>query len=250
MFSSNAKFVIWTHFFEETQFLYAFHLLKFIIFHYISPSELLHLNFEETPVNLNPMFRNYFKTGLRFLKKNKLFAGINLFGLSISLATSFIILLFVINELSYDHCHKNRGRIFRVLNFYPDIKNTVSSTPYILGSVLKEKFPQIEKTIRIMPIQLTFKTENGAISETAISTDSDVFDIFTLQLVEGSPKNNLLEDINSIVISRELAGKLFGRKNAVGKEIGATINDKDQLFTVRGVLKIFLKIPPSGHNVY
>jgi putative ABC transport system permease protein len=189
------------------------------------------------------MFKNYFKTGLRFLKRNKLFAGINMFGLSISLAASFIILLYVINELSYDHCHKNRQRVFRVLNFYPDTKNTVSSTPYILGSVLKEKFPQIEKVIRIMPVPLTFKTENGSIPETAISTDSEIFDIFTLPLIEGSPNTDLLGDKNSIVVSRELAGKLFGSQNAVGKEIVATTFDGDKLFTIKG---IFENIPENS----
>lgn len=189
------------------------------------------------------MFKNYFQTALRFLKQNKLFTGINLFGLSIALTSSFLILLYVINELSYDHCHKNRERVFRVLNFYPDVKITVPTSPYVLRSTLKEKFPQIEKAIRIMPLSLIFKTENGSISETAFSTDSEVFDIFTIPLVEGSPKSNLLEDKNSIVISHELAGKLFGGQNALGKGIIATTFEGDQLFTVKGV---FENIPENS----
>ncbi len=189
------------------------------------------------------MFKNYLKTALRFLKQNKLFAGINMFGLSIALAASFIILLYVINELSYDHCHKNRKSVFRIMNFYSDTKNTAYSTPYILGSVLKEKFPQIKKMIRVMPLPLTFKTDNGTISETAISSDSEVFDIFTLPLVEGSSNSNLLEDKSSIVISHNLAEKLFGDQKAVGKEILATTFDGDQLFTVKGV---FENIPENS----
>ena len=189
------------------------------------------------------MFKNYFQTALRFLKQNKLFAIINLFGLSIALASSFLILLYVINELSYDHCHKNRDKVFRVLNFYPDVKITGPASPYVLGSTLKEKFPQIEKTIRIMPLSLTFKTDKGSIAETAISTDSEVFDIFTLHLVEGSPKSNLLEDKTSIVISQDLARKLFGTQNAVGEKIIATTFDGDQTFTVNGV---FENIPENS----
>jgi putative ABC transport system permease protein len=189
------------------------------------------------------MLHNYFKTALRFLKQNKLFAGINIFGLSIALAASFVILIYVINELSYDQCHKNRKSIFRVMNFYSDTKSTAYSTPYVLGSILKEKFPQIKKAIRIMPLPLTFKTNNGLISETAISADPEVFDIFTLPMVEGSSKNSLLEDRNSIVISFNLAEKLFGDHNAVGKEIHATTFDGDQLFTVRGV---FENIPENS----
>jgi putative ABC transport system permease protein len=189
------------------------------------------------------MLKNYFQTALRFLKQNKLFAGINLFGLSIALATSFVILLYIINELSYDHIHNNRKNVYRVLNFLPDTKSTSSATSYILGSSLKEKFPQIEKMIRTMPLTLTFKTDKGSISETAISTDSEVFDIFTLPLIDGSVRSRLLEDKNSIIISRDLAVKLFGSQNALGKDIMATTTGGDQIFTVKGV---FENIPENS----
>jgi putative ABC transport system permease protein len=189
------------------------------------------------------MFKNYFQTALRFLKQNKLFACINMFGLTIALAASFIILLYIINELSYDHCHKNREKIFRVLNYYPDVKITTPATPFVLGSTLVQKFPQIEKAIRIMPLPMTFKTDNGSITENVISSDSEIFDIFTLPLVYGSSNRNLLEDRNSIVISRNLASKIFGNQNAVGKEILATTFDGDKLFSVKGV---FENIPENS----
>jgi putative ABC transport system permease protein len=91
------------------------------------------------------MFRNFIRTALRFLKQNKIFAAINALGLSIALAASFIILLYIINELSYNHCHKNRSRIYRVNNYYIDFKKVMSGTPYILASTLKSEYPQVEK---------------------------------------------------------------------------------------------------------
>ncbi|MGD0756770.1 MAG: ABC transporter permease, partial [Bacteroidales bacterium] len=144
------------------------------------------------------MFRNYLKTALRFLKQNKVFAGINALGLSIALAASFIILLYVINELSYDHCHKNSKRIFRVLNYYTDFGMTFSETPYILSTALKEEFPQIEKSIRVgymRGFKLKLKDEFIDVSD-AIATDSEVFDIFTLPLSGDKSHQNLLEDQN------------------------------------------------------
>jgi putative ABC transport system permease protein len=87
------------------------------------------------------MLKNYLKSALRFIRHNKVFASINLMGLSIALATSFIMLLYVINELSYDRFHKNRKRVYRVLNYYVDFKNTQSGTPYVLASALKNEFP-------------------------------------------------------------------------------------------------------------
>jgi putative ABC transport system permease protein len=189
------------------------------------------------------MIDNYFKTALRFLKQNKLFAGINMFGLSIALAVSFIILLYVINELSYDNCHRNRKRVYRVLNYYPDIKSTGTSAPFVLGTMIKEKFPQVEKAIRIIPLSFTFKTPKGSITETALSTDSDIFDIFTLPLLEDSQKLNPLEAKNSMVISLDLAKKLFGNQNVIGKQIVAQTFSGEQIFTVNGV---FENIPENS----
>jgi putative ABC transport system permease protein len=189
------------------------------------------------------MLKNYFQTALRFLKQNKLFAFINLFGLSIALAASFIILLFVINELSYDHCHKNRKSVYRVLNFYADTKQTTTFTPFVLASTLKEDFPQIEKAIRTMPMPITLKNESGSFSEIAISTDSEVFDIFTLPFIEGQSGNSVLEDKNSIVISHEIADKMFGAISPIGKSITGTISGSDYLFTIKGV---FENIPENS----
>ena len=91
------------------------------------------------------MPNNNLKTALRFYSKNKVFAIINGFGLSIAMAVSFIILLYVINELSYDHFNKNGKRIYRVVYFYKDFNITQLGTPYILASALKDEYPYVEK---------------------------------------------------------------------------------------------------------
>jgi putative ABC transport system permease protein len=183
------------------------------------------------------MFKNYFKTATRFLKQNKVFASINIFGLSIALATSFIILLFVVNELSFDNCHKNRKRVFRVINYYVNFKKTIPYTPYILAPRLKEEFPQVEKAISVSNMtafKLKLKNEFIDVPD-AISTSSEVFDIFTLPLISGASNHYLLEDPNSIVLSRDLAEIFFDTENPLGKEIFAIVNDEEQLFVVTGI---------------
>jgi putative ABC transport system permease protein len=183
------------------------------------------------------MFRNYLKTALRFLSQNKLFTIINAIGLTIALSASFIILLFVINELSYDHCHKNRERVFRIVNSYDDTKNTVASTPFVLASALKEDFPQVRQAIRVIPLALSFKVDDGLISTTAMGTDSGVFNIFTISFAQWTSGQNLLDEKSSLVLSRNLADKLFPGQNPVGKEIVGIINDEESLFTVKGVFE-------------
>jgi putative ABC transport system permease protein len=185
------------------------------------------------------MLKNYLQSAFRFYKYNKIFTVINLIGLSIALSISFIIVLFVINELSYDHSHKNRERIFRVLNYITVFKYFDTQTPLILAPALKEEFSQIEKAIRVIGLydfKLKVKDEFIDISN-VIATDSEVFDIFTLPLVPGGSNQKLLDDQNSLVLSQKLAAKLFKDQNPVGKEIMGIVHNQKCIFTVKGVFE-------------
>ncbi|RXQ89511.1 FtsX-like permease family protein [Ancylomarina salipaludis] len=185
------------------------------------------------------MFRNYLKTALQNLKRNIVFTSINILGLSIALAVSFIILLFVINELSYNSCHKNRDSVYRVIDYKKDYKSLWAGTPYVLASTLKEEFPQVEKAINVRNLRgfnIIHKDDSFRIRR-AVATSSDVFDVFTLPLLEGTNTGDLLEDKHAICLSRSLAEKLFSDLNVVGKQIRATINKKEEVLTVNAVFE-------------
>ncbi len=182
------------------------------------------------------MFKNYLKTALCFLKHNKVFAAINILGLSIALSASFIILLYVINEFSYNHSHKNRKDIYRVLNFYKDFKQTMAGTPYVLASALKNEYPQIIKASNSRSVSLMLKIGEESVGvRLAMASGSEIFDIFTIPIIEGVPGSDLLGDMNSIVLSRELAERYYPGENPVGKEVIGIINNKENLFMVKGV---------------
>jgi len=185
------------------------------------------------------MFKHYLITALRFLRHNKLYTGINALGLSLSLAASFIILLFVINELSYNHCHKNREQAFRALNYYVDFNMTMSGTPYVLAKTLKQEYPQVisatnTRYLRGFKLKLSEEFINVPRS---VATDSEVFDIFTIPLINGSADENLLVDLNSIVLSRKQAEKFFPGESPVGKEIVGIINNNEKIFIIKGVFE-------------
>lgn len=188
------------------------------------------------------MLKNYLKSALRFIRHNKVFAAINLAGLSIALAAAFIILLYVINELSFDSCHKNRKNIFRVLNYYTEFKQTMAGTPFVLASTMKNEFPQVKAATnaRSLILQLRFKDEKLGIR--AMASTSDIFEIFTIPLLEGL-KNEILEAPNSIVISKEMADKYFPGTDPVGKEINGSVNNTETAFIVTG---IFGNIPANS----
>ncbi len=185
------------------------------------------------------MFANYLKSALRFLKQNKVFAGINLLGLSIALSASFIIVLFIINEVSYDYCHINRKQVFRVLNHYSEFNSTQPGTPYILASTLKAEFPQVEKAANAQYVRsLKLKLDDEFINVMgAVATSSDIFDIFTIPLIGNPDGKKLLDDRNSLVLSKEIAEKFFPDENPTGKGIVGLVNNEEQMFTITGVFE-------------
>jgi putative ABC transport system permease protein len=89
---------------------------------------------------------------------------------------------------------------------------------------------------RVVGFRLKVKDEIIAVND-AFGTDSGIFDIFTLPLIDGTSSKNLLDDPNSIVLSRSLAKKIFADLNPVGKEIVGVINDSTQVLVVRGVFE-------------
>ena len=97
------------------------------------------------------MFRNYVKVALPNLVKNKGFSAINIIGLAIGLATCTLILLYIIDELSYDDYNQKARRIYRInsdMRFGGgDLHLAVSSDP--MGATLKKDYPQVEEYTRI-----------------------------------------------------------------------------------------------------
>ena len=79
------------------------------------------------------MFRNILKIALRNIKKNKAYTLINVFGLSVGLACSIIIILFVINELTYDSYHNDADRIYRIISETKSPTRGISFRPYTPG---------------------------------------------------------------------------------------------------------------------
>ncbi|WP_321997576.1 ABC transporter permease [Draconibacterium orientale] len=185
------------------------------------------------------MIKNYLTTALRFLKRNKLFAGINIMGLSLALAASFVILLYVINELSYNTSFKNRKQIYRVLNYNADVKVMDEGAPYVLTRHLKDDFPQVKYVAPTHFVtEFSVKMDQEYIPvDWVVGTNSDIFNVFDIN-VHGQ-QANILDEPNSIILSKELAQKLFPDKDPIGQELIAQIDKKDEVLEVKGVFDNF-----------
>lgn len=165
------------------------------------------------------MLKNYVKIAFRNLWRHRTFSFINIAGLSIGLASGFIILLYSINELSYDRYNKNLDRIYLVTSKLP-VPNrewTEPNTPFQLGPMLKDQFPEVKEVARFRDGRCSIKWGDRTFSDLrCISCDPSIFKILTLPLVEGSVQEFFTEK-NSIVMSRQMAQRCFGSKDPIGE---------------------------------
>ena len=96
------------------------------------------------------MFKNYFKTALRNLRKNKLYSAINIFGLTVGLAACLLIGVYINHEMSYDKFNANANRIVRATMEYSEAGtvNTIATTGTKVGPEFKRRFPLIQEYAR------------------------------------------------------------------------------------------------------
>ncbi|MBA4140309.1 MAG: ABC transporter permease [Segetibacter sp.] len=193
------------------------------------------------------MYKNYLKVALRNLWKNKTFSAINIMGLAIGIGTCLLISLYVFDELSFDKFNEKHDRIYRVnvdLKFGgAEQKFAVNCAPLAFSMV--REYPQIENAVRFRNYgPSVVKKGNQNIKENnIIFTDSTLFDVFTLPLLAGNPKEALTAP-NSIVITESIAKKYFGKTDVVGQQL---LFDNKNLYAVTGIMK---DMPTNSHFHY
>lgn len=164
------------------------------------------------------MIRYHLSYALRHLVKNKLYTVLNLFGLSLGLACFTLIGLWVKSELSYDRFHKKSDRIYRVVSKFVDettvIDQAVTSPP--LGPALAKDLPEIERALRLDPGDAVMSVNDKTFLEQGIITDQSFLDVFDFKLVSGD-RSSALKEPYSVILSRSLAVKYFGKTDPVGQ---------------------------------
>jgi len=192
------------------------------------------------------VFNNYLKISLRVLKRNKSFSFINITGLSIGLACTLLIMLWVQYEFSFDKFHSNYDNLYRVVTDFERGNQNMTETmvPVPLGAELKKVYPEITHSA-IFTEYSQFRVEvEGKIgfNQQAGFTEPDFFELFSFPLVSGNPKT-CLKDKNSIVITEETAAYYFGDKDPMGETV--LFDDEKFPLKVTGVIKD----PPENSHI-
>ena len=190
------------------------------------------------------MFKNYLKVALRNLWKNKAFSAINIIGLAVGLAVCLLIVLYVVDELSYDKYNKNASRIYRLDAdiYFNDTQAIFAVAPDPLAPTLKLEYPVVEEMTRInFQGDVLVKKDNQNVQDHNVGyVDSTFFKVFTIPMLAGDPLTALKEP-NSIVIDKTTAKKYFNSTDVVGKILRV---DNNTDCKITGVIK---DIPRQSH---
>ncbi len=181
----------------------------------------------------------------RNFKRDKISFAINLTGLTSGLVCALLIFLWVNDELSVDRFLENDEQLFQVMQNRKgaDGIGTIEATPGQLAKALAEEVPEVKYAVTVVPA--SFNSSKGVISASDKQVKSagqyvseDFFDVFSYKILYGN-RNTMLSDRNSVVISQELASKLYGGSgNAVGKVLNWSAQEISGQYSVSGVFDL------------
>ena len=203
------------------------------------------------------MLKNYFLIAIRQLRKERLYAAVKIGGFALSIAACLLITLFILDELSYDKSWKEGSRLYRLTS---QIKlngrlETGADWPAPAAAALKENFPEVEATGRLMPHELFDGAGNNEIRRTDQQentyaehftyADQSILDMLQPPIVYGDRAHALTEPM-TMVISKKEADKFFPHQNPVGKTMILN-NDPRKTYTVTAVIE---DLPANSHIQY
>jgi putative ABC transport system permease protein len=194
------------------------------------------------------MWKNFFLTSIRNLKRNISFSLLNIGGLVLGISACIVILLFVNYETHFDHIHSKGNRIYRlneIQRFDGTPEQTVSLSMYPMATALKKDYPEIEQVVRIDPhenLTLRWKQKEIMVKQILVS-DSTFFQVFDFHIMDGE-KTTALSQPNGIVLTASTARKLLGKTNVVGQVIEVYQDDHFKPFVITAIAE---DVPENSH---
>jgi predicted permease len=179
------------------------------------------------------MWRNYFTIAFRSLLRNKSYAVINVLGLALGITTCIIIFLLIKYELGYDKSFSKASQIYRIVRHATDASGLSKSsvTPYPLGPVLKNEFPDVLSTQFHFGFEsLMTVDEDKKRVQNIVFADTSFFDVFDFEVVSGNPKKDLAQP-GKIFLTEEFAQTL-SKKDAKHLKLDNLLE-----FEIAGIIK-------------
>ena len=191
------------------------------------------------------MFANLIKIAFRNIAKEKIYSIINVLGLTIGITCSMFLVLYIVDELSYDGFHEKKNNIYRVVTHFQEPDNTFSwpNAQIPLAQELQENYTEVDKAVRLINVGRELmeheEKDHRFYEEDLYYADSSVFDVFTFPFVAGDPATALVAP-NSMVITESMALKYFDDEDPVGQ----SLQNRDNTYKITGVIQ---DVPHNSH---
>ena len=193
------------------------------------------------------MFNHIIKIALRNFTRTPTHSFINIFGLSLGIAVSILVLLFVKDELTYDTFHGKSSSLYRLYNTFERRDGTFvksPSTPFVAGATLKDNFEEVKGITPWTINPASVLVDGEAVEQTFGIVSKDFFKMFDFPVVSGSVQG-VFNDPSDIVITVKTAKKFFGASDPVGKTLTLLMGPDEKIYEVKAVVED----PPSNSSL-
>lgn len=191
------------------------------------------------------MIGNFIKLAIRHMIRQRSYIFINIVGLAVGLACSILITLFVLHEFNYDKFNEHKNEIYRMV-----IKGKIGATELEaawtctpLGPTMVEELPEVLNTVRFDKwgeTVIKYK-DQSFVEDGFMLVDSTFFEIFSIPLIQGDPKNVLIAP-RTLVLTKSTAKKIFGNEDPIGKLL--KVGTDTIYYSITGVME---DVPESAH---
>jgi putative ABC transport system permease protein len=192
------------------------------------------------------MLGNYALSLYRTLSRHRLYAALNTLGLALGIAVCTALFLVVRFETSFDRWIPDADKIVRInlIGTFPGRPpQEGASTQAVLLPALRQDYPQVVAGARLWAQTVVVRTGERQAFEDVVLADPSIFDVFDLPFHAGEARS-ALPDLNSLVVSQEMARKYFGTENAVGRTLTLIMDGQPRTYRVTAVLK---DLPQNTH---
>ena len=196
--------------------------------------------------NNTAMLRNYFKVSFRSLMKNPMSSFINIFGLAVAIGATLVVYAFFKFDYSIDQFHEHKNEVYLATFFIDQAGETeqYGNSPAPLAKAIKTDFAQVEMTCRVKDKPVVIKRGDKVFHERVRYADPEFLDMLTFPIRWGNASS--LKDLNSVILSDNMAIKYFGDANPVGEELLIIFGEGlKKTFKVSGVAEPF----PDAHII-
>jgi putative ABC transport system permease protein len=185
------------------------------------------------------MLKSFFKIAVRYLWRKKTYSLLNFVCLTFGLTCAIITVMYILNVFSYDKFHKNYDRLYSVdawVTFFNGDRFPKEYLSASLTDLIKEQVPETEEITRVAERDFSYINGDKTFTGHGFFADSNFFKVFTFPLIQAG-SHNVLTDLNSVVISENMARKFFESLDCSGKTLTLKDGSRNDPYKVAGVFR-------------